>query len=529
MRALLLLMLVMFNNCYAVDDGPPPHIRPPLSATAIADFLVITNEADGDVFLATYGRPNMIGVSGRKNWKYTGTQNSRGYLYHIDVPSGIHSGFVDVWLDEMNIPFPFDGLACRLSTSWYKCAQNGMFTQIKPPQRILKSGAFHMDIVPPLAGFPLNRSAISHNFFNAFAAMGLGQTYAHHLNICTTDELSLTWCANSGSAGGTYRAMRQEFNKAMHIRVQPINKPIEIVTDTNGEATIIGEEGLCVNESEDIRCNISNLSIQYTKMIPTSQIDFSIQLVEPIASISNQDVEFIMGNQAYLLGTNVDLTKIVNGESVALRFKRSFFQKLTAYGLDKIKDKDLFKIVFNDKYSDAGYFEVTSGSNLVIIPRSYSVSIISEEGTTTPYKMGEIGGDDIIFPYKITESGPASSQKMYVSLRQNTGVPYNGICTFYQDSIAVPIKSNLVFLNTEGISLSLPISCDGTPIELRSLKIGQSAPPLYYPDNENFSTFYKVSLVFLMKDKISSRTIENQHWEGQVHQRGTISIKSVWQ
>lgn len=186
---------------------------------------------------------------------------------------------------------------------------------------------------------------------------------------------------------------------------------------------------------------------------------------------------------------------------------------------------------------ESGYYEFSGTTEIIIKPRHFSVSILSSEGITNPYREGQIGKDVLSFQYNISDSGPVSADVLEMILAQDKGSPYQGNCTFYpadsqEPESAVPIPARLVFDSTRyGANYRHPIGCDRVPVNIRTLAIKDSQPAHNWIDpngNPGITRFYLLKLDFDLTDPRAAQTTEGSMWEGERHQSGTLTIKGSW-
>ena len=207
-------------------------------------------------------------------------------------------------------------------------------------------------------------------------------------------------------------------------------------------------------------------------------------------------------------------------------------------GLQEQLTRSLINFNMKNGYApESGYYEFSGTTEIIIKPREFSVSIISSEGVSNPYKEGNVGKDVLRFSYAISDSGPKSADILEIAISQDIGSPYQGFCTFYPvgealSKRAVPIPSRLIFDTTDnGAAYRHAIRCDRTPVDIRELGIADSQQPQEWNDpvsGKGISRFYKLALEFDLTDPMVQRTVGNEHWEGEVQQSGTITIKGTW-
>ncbi|MGU5890756.1 hypothetical protein [Aeromonas hydrophila] len=239
-----------------------------------------------------------------------------------------------------------------------------------------------------------------------------------------------------------------------------------------------------------------------------------------------------------LKGADYNVSYLRGQSSIYLFLSSNFFKQVVRLGLQEQLTRNLINFnMRNIKAPESGFYEFSGTTEIIIKPRDFSVSILSSEGVSNPYREGNVGKDILNFSYTISDSGPISADMLEITVSQDIGAPYQGLCTFYPagqavPEQAVPIPTRLVFDSTNhGTASRHAVRCDQTPLDIRTLGIQDSQPPQEWNDpvsGKGITRFYKLALEFDLTDPMVQRTIGNDLWEGEVQQSGTITIKGTW-
>ncbi|MDF7728721.1 hypothetical protein PUR50_27165, partial [Enterobacter hormaechei subsp. steigerwaltii] len=98
-----------------------------------------------------------------------------------------------------------------------------------------------------------------------------------------------------------------------------------------------------------------------------------------------------VSNTAYYYTFN----EMKSADSIYVFFSSNFFKQMVNLGISDINTKDLFNFRFQNTTSpESGWYEFSTSNTLIIKPRDFSISIISDEYTQTPSREGYVGSGE---------------------------------------------------------------------------------------------------------------------------------------
>lgn len=169
---------------------------------------------------------------------------------------------------------------------------------------------------------------------------------------------------------------------------------------------------------------------------------------------------------------------------------------------------------------------------MLIKPRDFGVSIISDEYTTKPTRTGDVGKNEpsLDFGYIVTTSGKTAADEVLVKVKGPSQV-INGqsYCIFSSadNETQVPFPARLTFTTSNGSKKTYDTSCDDQWHDMTQA-LWSSTP--WNDISGDVGTMEKTNLVFsiLMNNPQSLRTINNHNWYGEVSASGEIHVKATW-
>lgn len=258
-----------------------------------------------------------------------------------------------------------------------------------------------------------------------------------------------------------------------------------------------------------------------------------------LAGVAPNDLE-ISSDQFvwYKQGDKMPFSQLKKSDAVYVFMSKELLKKISEIAPPR-NLKNMFSLVVgNSLHSGSGFYEIMGSADVHFTSRQMSVTIREKDGLSHPVKSGTVGRDKLEFEYIISESATMPSESLEISVRQDTGTPYKGYCTFYppnniNQNMAVAIPARLLYTTRIGDykNISAQINCDGTPLDLRKEKIIETSPAIPWTEEGGVNgaiRFYDISLRFDLRHYLVPQTIGGETWEGEVYQSGTISVKSVW-
>lgn len=258
-----------------------------------------------------------------------------------------------------------------------------------------------------------------------------------------------------------------------------------------------------------------------------------------LAGLAQNDLQISADKvKLYKQGDKMPFSELRKSSSVYVFMSKEMLKKISSIAPPRNLKNMFSLIVGNTSNFASGFYEIMGSADVNFTSRQMSVTIREKDGVTHPVKSGTVGLDRLEFEYIISESATAPSESLEVSVRQDTGTPYKGHCTFYppnniNQNMAVAIPARILYTNRIGSykNISAQINCDGTPLDLRKYTIIEDRLSIPWTDEGGASgaiRFYDISLLFDLRHYLVRQTIGGEAWEGEVYQSGTISVKSVW-
>ncbi|STU71344.1 CFA/I fimbrial minor adhesin [Klebsiella pneumoniae] len=135
-------------------------------------------------------------------------------------------------------------------------------------------------------------------------------------------------------------------------------------------------------------------------------------------------------------------------------------------GISDINTKDLFNFRFQNTTSpESGWYEFSTSNTLIIKPRDFSISIISDEYTSAPSREGYVGSGEpaLDFGYIVTTSGKTAADEVLIKVTGPAQViGGRSYCLFSSDdgTAKVPFPATLSFITRSGTTQTYDAGCD---------------------------------------------------------------------
>ena len=533
------LLLVIALGAGWAQQGSAAVSKTVWPNAALRHFLLIENQEDNNLFVApTDGLdPRLTGANAWTSLKGNG-QVSLAYVdngYNTDI----NNWNVDMW-ENGPIRRPYVNQRCIMS---YTRCDPDTAEAVNKPAVVDDLGFF--GLIGASAGW--GHGKLSASFFDYLRTMPVGAVLNREMNLCRTtlkyDAAAGERCINQNS--GNWYVRNMQHKKAGHLRFVQTNAISEVIVDSNGVPYVLpGSQG-CENYRLGTRDGILCRFLDYN-----FNEDGSQNYTEPYmyTNVKNSSLNSAIGSADLQMsadlknwaskGSRYNISYLRGQPSVYLFLSSNFFKQVVRLGLQDQLTRSLINFNMKNGYAPkSGYYEFSGTTEIHIKPRDFSVSILSSEGVSNPYREGQVGKDILSFSYNISDSGPISADMLEISISQDRGSPYRGYCTFYPAGSfapeqAVPIPTRLVFDSVaHGAGSRHAIRCDRTPVDIRTLGIQDNQPPQEWNDPVNgqgITRFYKLALEFDLTDPMVQRTMGDEMWEGEVEQSGTITIKGTW-
>jgi hypothetical protein len=537
---LLMLLLLMTQN---KSWGLP---RPPIYTMPNTNYLLIENTKNDSTYILNFKRFPQNRLAGANDWSSQKglTQFKLAYV-NADISIQIPKGFnLDMW-ETGPISYPYITQGC--STLTPNCTNDG-----KSPE--------HPQVVDEQGFYGLMNSSvqeasarISPSFLNYLKSLPVRTPLIREMNLCVTSEsydaLQGQRCKDMST--GTWRISRTVNYKEAHLKLTPTTGSDVIMLDSVGNPIISPGSTNCKiyslsaqeKDKGGVLCTIAHYKIEFAsasdEIISVASMSLRSKLHNPELNV--YDSVLFINNAGYVSPARpngLSLEWLRRGQSISVFFTKKYLSEYIKKSSNIPLTDSIEFFIENLIEPGLGEYVLTPSSQIDIKPREYSVSILSSDGLTTPYRGGLIGKDILSFPYRIMESGPASADKLDVTLSQDSGTPFQGACTFYptnqvNNSVAVPINTYLRFYidKISQAKVKLPIGCNRVPVDIRKSGIRDSEPQVNWTDpngSSGITRSYLLDLEFDLTDQQAQKTVTGDIWEGEVHQSGTLTIKGSW-
>ncbi|WP_421236176.1 MULTISPECIES: hypothetical protein [unclassified Aeromonas] len=458
------------------------------------------------------------------------------------LPQALLDGYkLDVWEDGP-ISFPYASLLCD-NNGYYKQGCSGFSTRARPAQIDAKGFYGLSDRISRVGGLS---SRLSQSALWYLRDMPVGTSIVRDLHYCIYQDTNNSNRCTAQPGSVDWRVRKLTTNKVGHIKFVSKDINEEIVIDSNGNPTPApGGSGACiadrVGNSNGLTCTIASYNLSWVGVpnSPLEQYFFSGVLKERLYS-SDELIAFKFGQQIWSIlypgsETIVNSLRINNQrgtEQIKVFFNNALLKRM--YKQNKVHFDDIAELYATYQTGYLYGLSIPFRGGFEFIPRAQTVSIKSADGNPSPYQTGEVGKDNLVFNYELSETGYTNAARLEVKVTQDVGIPHQGRCTFYPDgqiesSRAVPVPTSIIFSSVGNQPVSTPIECNGPPIDLRSRKIIESRPAQEWDEGGiGYTRFYDLGLQFSLTDNMTRKTVSGDDWEGLVHQSGKVILTGLW-
>ncbi|WP_075180399.1 hypothetical protein [Pantoea sp. 1.19] len=510
---------------------------------ATREFVFVENNADDNFFVTPGGAldPRITGSNRWTGLKYSGTgatyQQSLGYLddgYNTVLSANAQ---FDMWLEGAPITSPLLGLRC---INWY--AGCDLTTSLVVPQTRDASGFYGVTV--PAGGVKWMHGMLSDAFYHYLQQMAVGDTLSMQINTCQTrhgyNALRGERCKNQPQGQWTARTVTHR--KAANLKLINTHSLAEVFINSDGVPTLGEGNSSCrpqtIGTLSGLSCKMVSYSLQTERLSNTSIHVFPAITHAGLASaVSMYDMQFSLdgsrwqpvNGSAYYFTFN----DMKGKEAIYVFFSSRFFKQMVKQGISDINTRDLFNFRFQNTTSpESGWYEFSTSNTLMIKPRQFSISIISDRYAAMPSLRGEVGSGQpaLDFGYIVTTSGKTAADEVMIKVSGPAHrIAGRSYCLFRSADGAseVPFPATLSYITRRGDTVSWDAGCDD------SWRNMTDALWLNTPWNDlsgergqlNKTT---VHFVIAMADAISLRTITQQNWFGEVSASGEIHVKATW-
>ena len=497
MRVNLLIAMIIFALIW-----PATALRAAVSKTTWADapareFVFVENNSDDNFFVTPGGAldPRLTGANRWTGLKYNGSgtiyQQSLGYIDN-GYNTGLYTNWkFDMWLENSPVSSPLTGLRC---INWY--AGCNMTTSLILPQTTDASGFYGATVTS--GGAKWMHGMLSDAFYQYLQQMPVGSSFTMTINACQT---SVNYDANSGArckdqASGNWYVRNVTHTKAANLRLINTHSLAEVFINSDGVPTLGEGNADCRTQTIGSRSGLSCKMVNYT--LQTN-------------GLSN---------------TSIHIFPAIANSSLA--------SAVGAYDMiSDINTKDLFNFRFQNTTSpESGWYEFSTSNTLIIKPRDFSISIISDEYTQTPSREGYVGSGEsaLDFGYIVTTSGKTAADEVLIKVTGPAQViGGRSYCVFSSDDgkAKVPFPATLSFITRNGATKTYDAGCDDSWRDMTdALWLTTPWTDISGEVGQMDKTTVKFSIP--MDNAISLRTVDDNGWFGEVSASGEIHVQATW-
>lgn len=530
--------------------GAEAALTPIKQTDASNSFLFVENNTDDNVFIATMSLdPRLTGSNKWTGLKYTGsgatagTQQSLGYIgTYINFP--VTSNYkLDMWLDNSPVQHPLTGWRC---INWYSGCN--LQTSMIEPTVTDKQGFYGAQNTG--TGAKWLHGILSDEFYQYLRQMQTGSSFTTTINGCYTSE---NYDAKAGQrckdqATGSWRTSTVTHTKMGHLKIINTNALQEVFINSDGEPTLGDGNSEChyltigttaSTRRAGLSCKMVNYALQTTGESNTSIRIYPVINHASLSSvIDSRDMQFSLDGNNWERGNDdaydYNFNDMKSANSIYIFMSSNFFKKLVELGVSNISTRDLFNIRFRNTVSvESGYYEFSTSNELIIKPRNFSISIISDDYIISPSREGNVGSVEpsLNFNYIVTTSGKTSADEVQVKITgPSQMIDGRSYCIFNSpdNQLKVPFPGILSFTTRSGNVQTYDSGCDGIWRDMTDA-LWMSTP---WVDTSTGSTgtSNKTNVRFSipMNDPVSRKTVDNNNWYGSVSASGEIHVKATW-
>lgn len=536
LTGLCLIFSYFFNAHAAVTKTVLPD-------SAVENFVFVENNSD-DNFFVTPGAaldPRMTGANRWTGLKYNGSgtiyQQSLGYIdngYNTPLTAGWK---YDMWLKDSPLSNPLTGLRC---INWYSGCD--MSTSLILPQTTDNDGFYGATVTA--GGQKWMHGMMSDSFYQYLQQMPVGSSFSMTINGCQT---SVNYDASSGARckdqqSGQWYVRKVTHHKSANLRLINTNALAEIFINSDGEPTIGEGNSDCklqtIGAKSGLSCKMVNYNLETDGLSNVSiQVFPAINNASLASSITAYDMQFSLdaNNWRPVSGTAYyyNFNELKSFSSIYIFFSSDFFKKLVSLGISDVNTKDLFNFRFRNTTSpESGWYEFSTSNTLIIKPRDFSVSIISDEFTTSPSKEGNVGESEpaLDFGYIVTTSGKTAADEVLIKVTGPTqSIDGRSYCMFSSSdgTSKVPFPASLSFTTQTGDVRTYDAGCDSQWRDMTDA-LWLTTPWNDSTGEVGYLEKSTVQLSIPMNNPISLKTVEGNDWYGEVSASGEIHVKATW-
>ena len=506
-------------------------------------YVVVENNSN-DNFFVTPARDRDPRMTGSNRWtglKYTGSgpvyQMSLGY-----IDNGFNIGlydnwYFDMWLDNSPVASPLLGLRC---INWYTGCN--MVTSLIPPQTTDASGFYGVNV--PRGGGKWMHGMMSDAFYLFLRQVPLGGNFSMTINTCMTptyyDATRGGRCKDQNS--GRWDVRKVSHTKAGHLRLMNTNALAEVFINSDGIPTLGSGNADCrpqtIGHKSGLSCKMVNYSLQTSGRISADIRIFPAVAHSGLTSVIDAyDMQFSLDRNRWKVvsgtGSYYGLNDMQSSDTIYIFFSYNFFKQMVKLGISDINTKDLFNFRFqNTLVPESGWYEFSTSNELIIKPRDFGVSIISDQFTTKPTLKGDIGRSEpaLDFGYIVTTSGKTAADEVLIKMTgpvQKISGRWYCIFSSADGRTRVPFPAIMSYTARDGTTKVQDVSCDNTWRDMTDAR-WTSTPWTDISGDVGQMDKTRVKFSIPMNSYASLYTVDRDFWVGEVSASGEIHVKATW-
>lgn len=510
---------------------------------AAVQYVFVENNSDDNFFVTPGGvlDPRMTGASRWTGLKYTGSgtiyQQSLGYIDNGYNTALYANWQFDMWLENAPVSYPLSGLRC---INWYAGCDMG--TSLILPQVTDANGFYGAKVTS--GGQKWMHGMMSDAFYQYLQQMPVGGSMSMTINACQT---SVAYDATSGArckdqTSGSWYVRNVTHTKAASLKLINTHSLTEVFINSDGIPTLGEGNSNCQEQTIGTRsglsCKMVDYALQHNGLSNTSIHIFPAISNSSLASaVGSYDMQFSLNGNSWkpVSGTAYYYTfnEMKASDSVYIFFSSNFFKQMVAQGISDINTQDLFNFRFQNTTSpESGWYEFSTSNSLVIKPRDFSISIISDEYTSSPSREGNVGAGEpaLDFGYIVTTSGRTAADEVLIKVDGPAqSIAGRSYCLFSSaDGTAkVPFPAQLSLTTQSGAIKTYDAGCDSHWNDMTDA-LWLTTPWTDASGDVGVMNKTTVKFSIPMNDAISLRTINDEGWFGEVSASGEIHVQATW-
>ncbi len=255
------------------------------------------------------------------------------------------------------------------------------------------------------------------------------------------------------------------------------------------------------------------------------------------SAVGAYDMQFSLNGSSWKPVSNTayyyTFNEMKSSDSIYVFFSSNFFKQMVNLGISDINTKDLFNFRFQNTTSpESGWYEFSTSNTLIIKPRDFSISIISDEYTSAPSREGYVGSGEpaLDFGYIVTTSGKTAADEVLIKVTGPAQViGGRSYCLFSSDdgTAKVPFPATLSFITRSGTTQTYDAGCDDSWRDMTdALWLTTPWTDISGEVGQMDKTTVKFSIP--MDNAISLRTVDDNGWFGEVSASGEIHVQATW-